>query len=66
MLANIFQTDTGREFLQGEEVSNSLLNFCTFSFDSVNPKVVFTSAVVMFNHILCFKRDKVLLQNAIE
>lgn len=61
MLANIFQTDTGRDFLQGEEASNGLMNFCTFSFDSVNPKVVFTSAVVMFNHILCFKRDKALL-----
>ena len=29
-----------------------------FSFDSINPKVVFTSAVVLFNHLLCYKRDK--------
>ena len=42
------------------------MNFCTFSFDSVNPKVVLTAAILMFNHVLCFKRDKSLLNAEIE
>lgn len=66
MLANIYQTETGKQFMQGEEVSNALLNFCTFSFDSANPKVVFTAAVVMFNHILCFKREKSLINKELK
>lgn len=62
MLGNIYQTESGKEFMQGEETSNLLINFCSYSFESVNPKVVFTAAVLLFNHALCFKRDKALLQ----
>lgn len=62
MLDNIYQTESGKEFMQGEETSNLLINFCSYSFESVNPKVVFTAAVLLFNHALCFKRDKALLQ----
>ena len=47
--------------MQGEDASNALLNFCNFSLDSVNPKVVFTAAVVIFNQVLCFKREKPLI-----
>lgn len=36
------------------------------SFESCNPKVVFTAAVVLFNHLLCFKRDKNLLKNVMQ
>jgi len=66
MLANIYQTDSGKDYMQGEDASNALINFCTFSLDSVNPKVVFTAAVVIFNHVLCYKRDKSVLKNALE
>lgn len=66
MLGNIYQTESGKEFMQGEEVSSSLSNFCIYSFDSCNPKVVFTAAVVLFNHILCFKREKSLLFNDLQ
>lgn len=66
MLANIYQTDSGKDFMQGEEASATILNFCTYSFGSVNPKVVFTAAILMFNHILCFKRDKSLLNELLE
>ena len=66
MLGNIYLTDTGKEFMQGDDASNSLINFCIFSFDSVNPKVVFTAAVVLFNHILTFKRDKSVLKEPLE
>lgn len=66
MLGNIYLTDSGKDFMQGEEASNSLMNFCSYSFGSVNPKVVFTSAIVLFNHVLCFKRDKSLLNAEIE
>jgi hypothetical protein len=61
MLANIYQTDSGKDFMQGEDAANALLNFCNFSLDSVNPKVVFTAAVAIFNQVLCFKREKALV-----
>ena len=52
--------------MQGEQASSTILNFCTYSFGSINPKVVFTAAILMFNHILCFKRDKSLLSSDFE
>lgn len=61
MLGNIYQTDSGKDYMQGEDASQGLINFCVFSFDSINPKVVFTAAVVLFNHVLCFRRDKSLI-----
>jgi hypothetical protein len=61
MLGNIYQTSSGKDFIQGDDASQSLINFCTFSFSSINPKVVFTAAVVLFNHVLCYKRDKNIL-----
>lgn len=66
MLANIYQTDSGKDFMQGEEASNTILSFCSYSFGSINPKVVFTAAILMFNHILCFKREKALLNPELE
>ncbi len=66
MLANIYQTDSGKDFMQGEEASATIVNFCNYSFGSVNPKVVFTAAILLFNHILCFKRDKSLLNELFE
>jgi len=58
MLGNVYQTSPGKEFMQGEEASEGLIKFCTYSFLSINPKVVFTAAIVLFNQVLCFKRDK--------
>jgi len=34
-----------------------MLDFCSFSVTSSNPKTVFHAAVVAFNHVLCYKRD---------
>ena len=61
MLCNIYLTEAGKDFLSGEDASQSLISFCLLSFDSINPKVVFTAAVLLFNHILCFKREKNLI-----
>ena len=58
MLGNIYQTNSGKDFIQMKDASSTLINFCTYSLNSINPKVVFTAAVVLFNHVLCFKRDK--------
>lgn len=56
--------------MQEKDNTQSLINFCVFSFDSVNPRVVFTAAVVLFNTILCYKGNKSTLlpqiQNAVE
>jgi hypothetical protein len=32
----------------------------------VHPKVVYTAAILLFNHVLCFKRESSLLQNSLE
>jgi len=34
-----------------------MLDFCSYSMGSSNPKTVFTAAVVVFNHVLTYKRD---------
>lgn len=52
--------------MQGDDASTAIINFCTFSFDSINPKVVFTAAIVIFNHILCYKRNKELIFKHLE
>ena len=66
MLGNIYQSDSGRDYIQGQDASTALIDFCAFSFDSINPKVVFTAAVVLFNHVLCYKREKSLIQKDLE
>jgi hypothetical protein len=64
MLANIYQTSSGLDFMMADSNSAKMLDFCTFSITSSNPKTVYHAAVLAFNHILCFKRDlKVLSPN---
>jgi hypothetical protein len=57
MLGNIYQTTTGLEFIMDDTASQQLLDFCNYSLTSSNPKSVFTAAVIVFNHVLTFKRD---------
>ena len=52
--------------MQGDEVSRDLIDFCLFSFDSANPRVVYHAAVLLFNHVLCWKRDMSLLKVPLE
>lgn len=35
--------------------SIALVEFCTVSFNSCNPKVVATASMVLFNHLLCYQ-----------
>ena len=55
MLANIYQTKLGIDFISGLEQSRQIINFCEYSIDSCNPKVIFTAGVVLFNHVLMYK-----------
>jgi len=57
MLGNIYQTPSGVEFIGDTQMSDSILRFCEFSLGSKNPKTVFTASVVIFNHVLTYKRD---------
>lgn len=66
MLANIYQTQSGKDYVAGRDASLSLIDFLTFSFDSVNPKVIQTSAIVFFNHLLTFKGDKSFMKGHLE
>jgi hypothetical protein len=56
MIGNIYQTQTGLDFIMETEPSSSVIQFCEYSMTSCNPKTVFTAAVVMFNHVLTFKK----------
>jgi len=40
-----------------DHASSQILDFCSYSMSSSNPKTVFTAAVVTFNHVLTYKRD---------
>lgn len=57
MLANIYQTKVGIDFVSNVDASRQVIQFCCFSFDSCSPKVVFTAGVVLFNHILTYMGD---------
>jgi PUL domain len=62
MLGNIYQTDSGKEYVAGRDAGLALMDFLIFSFDSVNPKVIYTASIVLFNHILTYKRDRSILK----
>jgi len=67
MLANIFHTGQGRAAMQDLERGRTLAEFCSRSFSSCNPKVVFYAAIVFFNYLLCFEKDsKKDLQSQLE
>ena len=57
MLANIFHTSQGRAAMQDLERGKNLVEFCSKSFASCNPKVVFYAAIVLFNYLLCYEKD---------
>lgn len=57
MLGNIYQTQTGLDFIMDDEPSSSLIQFCEYSMTSKNPKTVFTAGVVLFNHVLTYKKQ---------
>ena len=37
------------------EPARQIINFCQYSIDSCNSKVIFTAGVVLFNHLLSYK-----------
>ena len=57
MLGNVYQTQTGIEFISEADQSAQVIQFCEYSFGHVNPKVVYTAGVVLFNHMVTYKRD---------
>ena len=57
MLANIFATPKGRASMQDPKKANALIEFCTKSFGSYNPKVVSLAAIVLFNYLLAFEKE---------
>ena len=56
MLANIFSTARGRASMTDPEKSRSLIEFCNKSFTSCNHKVIFHTALVLFNYLLAFEK----------
>lgn len=57
MIGNVYQTNTGMEFISDQEQSAQVIQFCEYSFGHVNPKVVYTAGVVLFNHLVTYKRE---------
>lgn len=66
MLGNIYQTQTGIEFIADPDHGSQIIQFCEYSLGSVNPKTIFTAAVVLFNHVLTYKRDFKLINQYLE
>ncbi len=66
-LANIFATSEGRALMQDLERGKALIDFCNKSFGSCNSKVVYRSALVLFNYLLAYEADsKSTLQQVLE
>ena len=40
-----------------DDPSSNLIQFCEYSMTSSNPKTVFTAGVVLFNHVLTYKKQ---------
>ena len=57
MLGNVYQTNTGLEFIGDKEQSQQIIQFCEYSFGHHSPKVVYTAGVLLFNHLVTYKRD---------
>jgi len=57
MLGNIYQTQSGRDFVGESSHSEQVVQFCEYSFKSSNPRTVFAAAVLLFSHILTYKGD---------
>lgn len=67
LLANIFATPKGRDAMQDEERGQALIDFCAKSFTSINPKVVYHAALVLFNYLLTYQKEsKKSIQNLLE
>ena len=67
MLANIFSSEKGRKVMQNIERGKALISFCSKSFASCNPKVVYHAALVLFNYLMCYEGDsKTKLQSELE
>ena len=53
--------------MQDESKGLQLVEFCSKSFTSINPKVVYHAGLVLFNYLLCFQKEsKKNLQNELE
>jgi len=53
-LANIYQTQNGRDLMQDPVKSSQIIAFVNFSFGSANQKTIYHTAMLLFNHLLCF------------
>ena len=57
MSANFYATNTGANYAMLNGPSKNILQFLKNSFSSAHPKVVFTAAIVLFNHVMLYRRD---------
>ena len=54
---NIYSTEAGKTFMQGEGQVKEFLNFASFSLLSTNTKIVQNAAVLAFNVLLCHRAE---------
>ena len=66
MLANMYQTQTGLDYVMDEDPSSQIIQFCEYSLQSKSPKTVATAGIVAFNHVLTYKRDMKTINQYLE
>ena len=49
-----------------EDPSSQILQFCEYSLQSKSPKTVATAGIVVFNHVLTYKRDMKTINQYLE
>lgn len=67
LMLNFYQTDKGKKMLRDDDKTNSIVEFCTNSFRSINIKVLDSAAKLLFNQVQNYNdKSKInhLLQDA--
>jgi len=57
MCGNLYATSTGANYAMLNGPSKAILQFLKNSLSSAYSKVVFTAAIVLFNHVMIYRRD---------
>ena len=57
MCGNLYATKTGANYAMVNGPSKTILQFLKNSLSSAYSKVVFTAAIVLFNHVMLYRRD---------
>lgn len=57
MMVNIYQTEAGIYYASKKDHSEEIINFCIFSLDSIDEKIVLSAIIILYNHVMTYQGD---------